>query len=235
VSTTGPALYGLYLCGSLATGDFDERASDVDFLAVLSRQAPYALVEDLERMHDRLAEVNPTWRDRIEAVYVTDAALEMFRAAPPGIAVISPGEPFHVLSAGPEWVLTWYPASCNAIALIGPPAAKVIPDISIEEFGAAIRNQMGHLPERIADNVTTGSLAYVVLTMCRGLYSLVQGEEASKLSAAEWAQKRFPQWAPLIREAITWREHQWEVPQAIGTASAPEVKRFAAEIERALP
>jgi predicted nucleotidyltransferase len=235
VSTTGPALYGLYLCGSLAAGDFDERASDVDFLAVLSRQAPYALVEDLERMHDRLAEVNPTWRDRIEAVYVTDAALAKFRAAPPGIAVISPGEPFHVLRAGPEWVLTWYPARGNAIALIGPPAAKVIPDISFEEFGAAIRNQIGHLSERIADNATTGSLAYVVLTMCRSLYTLVQGEEVSKLSAAEWAQKRFPQWAPLIREAITWREYQWEVPQAIGTASAHEVRRFAAEIERALP
>jgi hypothetical protein len=35
-ATTGPALVGLCLCGSLATGDFDERISDNDLLTVLS-------------------------------------------------------------------------------------------------------------------------------------------------------------------------------------------------------
>jgi hypothetical protein len=50
------------------------------------------------------------------------------------------------------------------------------------------------------------------------------------LKAAAWARKELPGWAGLIGEAITWRQHQWEVPQADGAATVPVVRRFIAEI-----
>jgi predicted nucleotidyltransferase len=229
-ATTGPALVGLYVCGSLATGDFDERISDVDLLAVLSNEISPDLAARLERLHDALAEANPAWRDRIEVVYASAAGLANFRAAPPRIAVISPGEPFHVIDAASDWILTWYPARTNGIVLAGPPTTDVLPDISFEEYASAVRNHMRHLGERIADDSTPGSQAYAVLTECRGLYTCLHGEQLPKLAAAAWAQREFPEWAGLIRDATRWREHQWDVPQADGTATVPTVRRFIAEI-----
>ncbi len=229
-TTTGPALVGLYLCGSLATGDFDERTSDIDLLAVLCTDVSPDLAAHLERMHDELAEDNPTWRGRIEVVYVSAVGLTNFRVIPPRIAVISSGEPFHVISAGTDWILTWYPARHNGIVLVGPPATEVVPDISFEEYRDAVRAHMRRFGGRITDDATPGSQAYAVLTMCRGLYTCLHGEQVSKLRAAAWAQGAFPEWAGLIREAITWRQHQWEVPEEDGRATVPAVRRFVEDI-----
>ena len=229
-ATTGPALKGLYLCGSLATGDFDERISDIDLLAVLSSEVAPDLAIRLQDMHDGLAKDNPTWRGRIEVVYISALGLANFRAVPPRIHVISAGEPFHVISAGTDWTITWHPAHNRGIALVGPPATEVVPDTSFEEYATAVRNYMRGFRERIPDDATPGSQAFAVLTICRGLYTCVHGEQVSKLRAAAWAQKAFPEWAGLIGEAITWREHEWEVPQADGRATVPTVRRFIAEM-----
>ncbi len=229
-ATTGPALVGLYLYGSLATGDFDERISDIDLLAVLSTEISTDLAARLERVHDQLAEDNPTWRRRIEVVYVSTLALANLRVVPPRIHVISSGEPFHVISAGTDWIITWYPARHDGIALVGPPVTEVVPVTSFEEYANAVRNHMRRFRERIPDDAAPGSQAYAVLTMCRGLYTCMHGEPVSKLRAAAWAQGQLPEWAGLIRDALAWREHQWDVPQADGTATAASVRRFVAEI-----
>src|ERR1700737_2450437 len=223
-ASTGPALVGLYLCGSLTTGDFNERISDIDFLAVLSGELSPELAAELDRMHDALAKTYPTWRGRIEIVYVSASGLANFRVVPPRVHIITTGETFEVLSAGSDWIRIWYPAHQSGVALVGPPASEVVPITSFEEDAAALRVFLGRFRERLPDDATPGSQAYAVLTMCRGLYTCVRGEPASKLKAAAWAQKELPKWAGLIRDAIIWREHQWDVPQADGTATIPTVR-----------
>jgi predicted nucleotidyltransferase len=202
-AATGPALVGLYLCGSLSTGDYDERISDIDLLAVMSSEISPELAARLERMHDQWAENNPSWRGRIEVVYVSASGLANLRVVPPRIHVISAGEPFHVITAGTDWIITWYPARHHGIALVGPPASEVVPDTSFEEFAVAVRNHVRRFRERIPDDAARGTQAYAVLTVCRGLYTCVHGEPVSKLIAAAWAQREFPEWAVLIRDAIT--------------------------------
>jgi predicted nucleotidyltransferase len=229
-ATTGPDLVGLYLYGSLATGDFDERISDIDLLAVLSIEISPELAARLERVHDQLAEDNPSWRGRIEVVYVSALGLANLRVVPPRIHVISSGEPFHVISASTDWIITWYPARHNGIAVVGPRATEVVPVTSFDEYANAVRNHMRRFRERIPDDAALGTQAYAVLTVCRGLYTCMHGEPVSKLRAAAWAQRQLPGWAWLIRDAVAWREHQWDVPQADGTATAPAVRRFVAEI-----
>src|SRR5215216_4948894 len=91
VTVTGSSLVGLYLFGSLATGDFDAAVSDIDLLAVLAD----------------LAQANPAWDDRIEVVYISTPGLANCRTDTTTIAVISTGEPFHVMKAGPDWILNW--------------------------------------------------------------------------------------------------------------------------------
>src|SRR5215207_8582040 len=83
-AATEPSLVGLYLFGSLAS--------------------------HLRRMHASLAEANPEWDGRIEVIYVSMHGLATCRTATTTIAVINPGEPFHIVEAGRDWLLTWYPA-----------------------------------------------------------------------------------------------------------------------------
>jgi predicted nucleotidyltransferase len=64
VTVAGSSLVGLYLFGSLATGDFDATVSDIDLLAVLADAPGEQLVARLHQMQADLAQANPTWDDR---------------------------------------------------------------------------------------------------------------------------------------------------------------------------
>lgn len=52
--TLGEQLVGLYLYGSLVTGDFDHAISDIDLLAVTKDQIDGEAFERLDRMHTEL-------------------------------------------------------------------------------------------------------------------------------------------------------------------------------------
>ena len=226
----GSALAGLYLFGSLVVGDFDVDVSDIDLIAVLTSDPSDDLVARLGRMHDALASANPVWAGRIEVVYVSAAALSRWWEGIARLAVISPGEPFHVVEGGPDWVLNWYPARESAMTLFGPPVETFIPPISREAFEAAVRQHMRLFPSRVRDSDALPVQAYAILTMCRGWYTLCVGDQPSKVVAAAWAQREFPEWAPLIRSALAWRKGELSA----GDSGASEVQRFLAEIARRL-
>jgi predicted nucleotidyltransferase len=226
----GSALAGLYLFGSLVVGDFDVDVSDIDLIAVLTSDPSDDLVARLGRMHDVLASENPVWAGRIEVIYVSAAALSRWWEGIARLAVISPGEPFHVVEGGPDWVLNWYPARESAITLFGPPVETFIPPISREAFESAVRQHMRRFPSRVRDGDSLPAQVYAILTMCRGWYTLCVGDQPSKVVAAAWAQRDFPEWAPLIRSALAWRKGG----VSAGDSGASEVQRFLAEIARRL-
>ncbi len=101
-------LVGLYLSGSLVTGDFDLAVSDVDLVAVTSSDLMPAEIARLEAMHRAIARQEKTWDNRIEVIYITADALRTFRIQPSTIAIISPGEPFHTRAADKDWLVNWY-------------------------------------------------------------------------------------------------------------------------------
>jgi predicted nucleotidyltransferase len=226
--TAGSALAGLYLFGSLVAGDFDVGVSDIDLIAVLTSGPSDDLVARLGRMHDALASENPAWVDRIEVVYVSAATLSRWSEGTARLAVISPGEPFHVVDGGPDWVLNWYPARESAMTLFGPPVEAFIPPISREAFESAVREHMRQFPSRVRDGTSRPGQTYAILTMCRGWYTLCVGDQPSKVVAAAWAQREFPEWAPLIRSALAWRKNA----ASAGDSNVSEVQRFVAELAR---
>ena len=64
-STLGGNLVGVYLRGSLATGDFID-TSDIDFLVATERPVSDAEAEALIDMHARLAALPNKFADRLE-------------------------------------------------------------------------------------------------------------------------------------------------------------------------
>ena len=231
-TVTGSSLVGLYLFGSLTTGDFDAAISDIDLLAVLADAPSERLVARLRRMHADLARANSAWDDRIEVIYISAHGLATCRTHTTTIAVISQGEPFHVVEAGRDWVLNWYPARKNGERLLGPPIDSLIPPIPSAEYIEEVRRSLVGFTNRIPDDAPPGSQAYAILTMCRGLYAIRFGERLSKPAAAVWAQQAFPQWANLIRQALDWRQRQRDPNGQDGAATVPETRRFVTEMAK---
>jgi predicted nucleotidyltransferase len=201
---TNGTLVGLYVYGSLVTGDFDKDRSDIDLLGVVDPGVEGDTFGRLERMHARLVEDLPAWEDRIEAAYVPVAALRTFRTQTSQIAVVSPGEPFHLKDAGEDWLMNWYMVREVGATLYGPPPRALIPEISQSEFVAAVRVQAGTWKEWVYRMRTPGAQSYAVLTMCRALYTNTHGRQASKKRAGMWAKAYLPQWAHLIQQSLDW-------------------------------
>lgn len=105
----GEKLAGFYLYGSLVTGDFEKESSDIDVLAATSSDLDEKEFEALQTMHTDFAHNNKQWEGRIEVQYLSLAALKTFKSQASKMAVISPGEPFHLKEAGKDWTINWYP------------------------------------------------------------------------------------------------------------------------------
>jgi predicted nucleotidyltransferase len=204
------SLVGLYVYGSLVTGDFDKDRSDIDLLAVLDSDIQDETFGRLERMHALFVEDRPVWKDRIEVAYVPAPALWNFRTQTCQIAVVSPGEPFHLKPAGKDWLLNWYTVREVGVTLYGPPPHTLIPEISQSEFVETAQEHAVWWKGRVYEMCTPGAQSYAVLTMCRALYTNAHGTQASKKQAALWAKAYLPQWAPLIQQSLDWLSERGE-------------------------
>lgn len=218
-------LVGLYLYGSLTTGDFDPESSDIDLLAVTSSDVSDAEFDALHDMHLGFAQDNPVWDDRIDVQYLSVAALRTFRTQRSPIAIISTGEPFHMMEAGKEWLLNWYVVREEGVALFGPPAEALIGPITWEEYAGCVRDYAVEVADRMKDVGDRKGQAYAILTMCRALCAQRTGEKVSKRQAALWAQEELPQWSGLIQSALAWRDACGE-QQVDHAATCAETIRF---------
>jgi len=203
----GDDLVAIYLFGSYVTGDFEPGVSDLDFVAVSARQLHEIDLGRLGMTHASFADRHPEWSDRIEVVYVSEDALRAFRTSPGRLAVISPGEPFHLRDEPPsEWIQNWYLVRETGVALFGPIATALIPPIAWPEFVAAIRRYARGIAARSLDDVSPGQLAYNVLTICRALRAVETDTLDSKREAAAWVRERDPDRAELIDAALRCRQ-----------------------------
>ena len=198
-------LINITLYGSLVTGDYDPRVSDVDLLVVLAADLTDAEFAALDHLHADLAAAQPDFRDRIEIAYVTAAALRTFKTQIHPLAVISPGEPFHDKDAGIDWLLNWYIVREYGVTLDGADATSLIDPIAKAEFLQAVRDHVCGWRDYLNDVTDRPGQSYAILTMCRALYTLAHGEHPSKIKAAAWAAEQMPEWAALIDNALAWR------------------------------
>jgi hypothetical protein len=190
----GDALVGLYLYGSAVSGGFDAGISDVDLVAVTAEAVPDLDLARLGDVHRRVVERDPSWQDRLEVVYVARATLLNLSGADP-VAVISPGEPFHVTGPASDWLQNWYLVRETGVAVVGPPAEEVIAPLSLADYLEAVRAYLAYL--RGAE-----PSGYAVLSACRALRTIETRAPCSKQQGASWARHRLPGWAWLIDAAL---------------------------------
>ncbi len=218
-------LVGLYLYGSLTTGDFDPEISDIDLLAATSSGVSDREFEALRAMHRDFVSDNPAWEDRVEVAYLSVTALRTFRSETSQIAVISPGEPFHMKEAGKDYLQNWYAVRESGVALFGPPAKAIIAPITDHEFVQAVRDYASWMGEAAKGKRHRKDQAYAILTMCRALHVHRNGRQVSKRQAAQWAQEQTPEWSWLIQSALAWRK-AWREDSVDHAATYADTVRF---------
>ena len=202
----GADLVGIYLYGSYVSGGFDPRVSDLDLVVVTAPPVEAIDLDGVGRMHGDFMSRYPTWNDRIEVVYIGRAALWSCRTSSGPLAVISPGEPFHLRDErAVEWLQNWYLLRETGVSLNGPGAAAVVPPIARTEFVAATVRYADEVRQQSFDEASPGALAYAVLTMCRALRTVRTHTHGSKQEAAAWTREQMPQWAWLIDIALLCR------------------------------
>ena len=197
-------LTGIYLFGSVVTGDYRPGASDLDMVTVLTEDPTASVVAILKGLHHELIVAYPIWDDRIEVTYLSRWALRNFRERSFPAARISPGEPFHAIDIDARWLIDWYQLGVSGIALYGPPLAEVVPPIAHEEYVASVRAYLRLLPDSLEAYTTPAAQGYVVITACRALHLCETRETVSKRAAVHWARYRYPHHAAFIVRAAEW-------------------------------
>ena len=222
-------LVGIYLYGSLISGDFELGISDIDLVVVLKADLNERQFQALHSMHAGIVRDHPLWRDRLELAYISRRALKTFRHTESSIGIISPGEPFHIIQAGEDWLISWYALRQNGIALQGPPIASLIDPIPRGDWLKAVREHIRHYRGSVKKPHNKQALSYIVLTVARGLYTLEHERDASKVAAANWLAASAPQWADLIQRALRYRRD----PAADGLNAEgfrPQVEAFVIDV-----
>ena len=203
--TLGDKLHGLYLFGSLVTGDFDPKTSDIDLLAIVETDVTETELEQLKGMHQAFVRDHPEWNDRIEVAYVGVEAMKNFKTKTASIARISPGEPLHYRDMDVQWLLDWYVVQEQGLILFGPTPKTFIPHIDRQEFVDMLKDSLPTWRDRVKEAKWKGYQSYIVLSVCRSLYAVRFGTQASKVQAAEWVAEEYPEWSSLMKQALTWR------------------------------
>lgn len=224
----GERFVGLYIGGSLATGDFDPAHSDIDFLVVTDGEVDDATLGGLQAVHWWVAGRTGPWARRLEGSYM---AREAVRRYDPALAVhphLSMGEDsLRVEPHGSEWVIQRHILREHGVALAGPPPATLIDPVSPGDLRLAVEDLFrGWWAPMLANQALlqdSGYRVYAVHTMCRILYTLRHGTIVSKPVAARWAAESLDQrWVPIIE----WAQADAEPAPTAATGDLAEVLEF---------
>jgi hypothetical protein len=208
-SIWGGNLLGLYLSGSLSYGDFNPGSSDIDLVAILKIPASPKELKLIQELHINEGQKYPKWAKRIECSYTPIAMLSSI--LPPEAPRPYYGEGVFYPEAlyGNEWIINLYLLYEHGIALIGPEFKALIAPIDIVSVQkACIRDLFQEWEPKITDLTWLNNShyqSYIVLNLCRILYTVMCNSTGSKKAAASWVKGEYSEWVILIQAAEDWQ------------------------------
>lgn len=220
-SILGARLTGVYLSGSLALGDFDPHGSDIDLVVVTASALGEEVIAALSLMHARFDAGDSPWAGKIEAIYVTPDAL---RGKPDTTHYpqVEKERGLFLEQLEDGWLAHCYTVREHGIVLAGPDPKRLIDPVDSVAMRCMVaripemwRNEAQNDPSWLAWLRTRSNQSFVVLTLCRLLYTLEEGAVASKPAAARWAQQWLDaRWSGLIERALAGRYDSTPAPEA---------------------
>ena len=205
-------LCGIYLTGSLSYGDFDENRSDIDLTVIVRKSVTSKELNRIRKFHIELEKGFEFWAKRLECTYTPVEMLE---------SILPPLEPrpwycgfegslYEKAPYGNEWIINNYLLYHYAIPLFGPDFKELIPTIDIEEVQkACIRDLFVEWEPKInypGYLYNSHFQSYLILNLCRILYTVLHNPAGSKKVSAAWVKRKFGiPWKTLIELAESWQ------------------------------
>lgn len=200
-----------YIEGSVALGGFNERFSDIDFVAIIDRQTTQTEVDTLRHIHDVVRKHHPRWQMMGSYLQADDLERAGDRIEPcpvyhDGILGLDGHFELHSVEG---WILKH-----RGIAVVGPEPHDLPFIVDWDLIIAKMRVNLNtywarwtRRPDKIAITLSDWGVQWTVLGVLRQFYSFRENAITTKRKAGEYALTCMPAgWHRLIREAIHIRE-----------------------------
>lgn len=206
----GDQFIGMYIHGSIATGDFEPERSDIDFVVVTKDELSEETLSTLNAMHEELTVSGLEWATRLEGTYIPQRAIHRYDPKNSRHPALSVGGDFGIDGHGSDWVIQRHIIREHGIVMAGPSPKTLIDPVRPNELRGAVQGilrEWWSQPLPSPERFNSGEYqSYAVLTMCRALHTLYHGTVVSKPAAAQWALPILGErWGTLIREALARR------------------------------
>lgn len=231
----GDNFVGLYLDGSLASGDFDYETSDLDFVVATAVPVTPPQFEELVKLHGRIGHSTSKWALELEGAYILVEALRRYDPANATHPYIDRGDcRLRWEHLAMDWVIHRHVLQTGGITLAGPPIQTLVDPVSPDDLRQAVIGLFNFwwvpMTKEPAQLTEEGYRRYAIQTMCRMLYTLHTGNVVSKAAAACWALEHLETgWRPLIEWAMARARAR---PLAEPADNLPETQHF---IEAVIP
>ena len=208
-------LVGIYLVGSIASGDFD-LDSDVDFLVVTNTELTEEDMKPLQDIQIRIHDIDCYPAKHLEGSYISIGDLNNWGiVGQKKLYYFDNGSTTYEQSTHDnQWHVRWILRE-RGIILVGQKPETILRAIPLEELLNEIKTTMLQVMELFEDQINRPlsffnsrfGQSFAVLTYCRMLHTLHTGTVQSKRSAVMWA-KQFvsSKWVKIIDQA--WNERE---------------------------
>ena len=208
-------LVGVYLVGSLASGDFD-LDSDVDFLVVTHTELTERNRKSLQEVQVTIHGMDCYPAKHLEGSYISIADLNHWdTVGEKKLDYFDNGSTtFEQSIHDNQWHVRWILRE-RGITLIGPKPGTILHAIPLNELSNEIKATMLLVMKLFEDEIdrplsffnSRFGQSFAVLTYCRMLHTLHTGTVQSKKAGVKWA-KQFvePGWVKIIDQA--WQERE---------------------------
>ncbi|MBF4696051.1 nucleotidyltransferase domain-containing protein [Fusibacter ferrireducens] len=207
IETFRSKISAIYIHGSIVTGNFRAKSSDIDYLVLLCDELDEIEIETLKEIHSKLVSKHGHWGKKLEGSYVLRN--EVLNENPP----VKPRLYYNNMllryeAYGLEWIFEQYNLKNYGVAIYESGFKVSFNEISpntIQETSVKLL-MMEWLPKIKNNdyNWTNEYLVYGVLSVCRLIYSIETGSVNSKLDSASYVSSIYDEYAEVIKKASNW-------------------------------
>lgn len=208
-------LIGVYLVGSIATGDFD-LDSDVDFIVLTSTALTETNIKSLQEIQVKINNIDCYPAKHLEGSYISIYDLTNWdTVGEKELYYFDNGSTsFEQSIHDNKWHVRWILRE-RGVTLIGQRPETIMPSIPLSELSNEIKTTMLQDMKAFEDEINRPrsfwnsrfGQSFAVLTFCRMLHTLNSGTVQSKKAAVEWAKQMVaPKWVDIIDQA--WNERE---------------------------
>jgi predicted nucleotidyltransferase len=201
-------IIGIYLFGSLTYGGFNKERSDIDIVVITKTLIKGSELNTIKNIHKEMENINQKWAKRFEASYTP---MEMLKERnPPEMPRPYYGEMFYdEATYGNEWLINNYLLYNYGITIYGPEFKALINEpVTIKDVQKACINDFyKEWMPKINDKKWLSNShyqSYIVLNICRILYTVYKSEMANKQKSCAWVKANYNEWKDLISESEEW-------------------------------